>query len=74
VRVVSEHEHEREPWPHWASSFAELPEDDWARIQRAYDVLTRVGQAAGEPWPDLVDRAHQALGVMLAMRAARDMR
>jgi hypothetical protein len=47
---------------------------DMASIQQAYEVLTRIGNAtaAGEVWDEYIDRAHQDLGLLLAVRYAHE--
>src|ERR1017187_9026954 len=48
-------------------------EADMQAIQQAYEVLTRIGNAtaAGEVWDEYIDRAHQDLGLLLAVRYAQ---
>ena len=51
-----------------------LADDDRAAIAKAYEVLTRIGQAtaaAGDDWDYMIDRAHQELGVVLAVNMAQ---
>jgi hypothetical protein len=47
-------------------------DDDMEKIAAAYEVLTRVGNqtAKRQRWDQLLDRAHQSLGVILAIRVA----
>jgi hypothetical protein len=50
-------------------------EADMQAIQQAYEVLTRIGNATatGEVWDEYIDRAHHDLGLLLAVRYARDL-
>jgi hypothetical protein len=47
-------------------------EADMQAIQRAYDVLLRIGNATapgdGDVWDEYIDRAHHDLGLLLALR------
>lgn len=47
---------------------------DLAAIEAAHAVLTRIGNstAAAGQWNEYIDRAHQDLGLILAVRAAAD--
>jgi hypothetical protein len=50
--------------------FPRISPEEQAKIQAAYDVLTALGRREG--WDnELLDRAHQALGVILALAAFR---
>jgi hypothetical protein len=59
-----------EVWP-WVGI---ITSDETARIQAAYDVLTKLGQQTAAvvdaTWDTLLDEAHQKLGVMLAVITA----
>lgn len=43
-------------------------------ISGAYEAITRVGNetAVAGQWDDILDRAHQGLGVIIAVKVARD--
>jgi hypothetical protein len=47
---------------------------DMQAIQQAYDVLRKIGNATavGEMWDEYIDRAHQDLGLLLAVRYAQE--
>jgi hypothetical protein len=48
--------------------------DDMAAIRTAYNALTRVGNATADAdtWNVYLDRAHHALGLLLAFRLLAD--
>lgn len=47
---------------------------DMQAIEQAYEILTRIGNATAvdEVWDEYIDRAHQDLGLLLAIRYAHD--
>ncbi len=55
-----------------------LSAEDGAKVEAAYDVLTRLGNAfpgvgpgpTPRGWDELLDRAHQALGAILVLHTS----